>query len=80
LKKAKVLMSAALAAVLAAGMVLPAYADTKDEIAAAQSAQAQTQSSLNEAENQISSLQTKKGDLETYLNDLNTQLSSWRRI
>ena len=70
------IVSIVLAAALTVSQAaVPAFADTRAEIAAAEASKNEAQSSLDEAQSNISSLQTEKTELETYLNELNTQLT-----
>ena len=72
----KKIVSIILAAALTVSQAaVPAFADTRADIAAAEASKNEAQSSLDEAQSNISSLQTEKTELETYLNELNTQLT-----
>ena len=72
----KKIVSIILAAALTVSQaVVPAFADTRADIAAAEASKNEAQSSLDEAQSNISSLQTEKTELETYLTELNTQLT-----
>lgn len=73
--KAKKILSAVLAGVIAAGVVIPCYADTtKDKLTEAQKQQQQAESSLSGTKERISRLEAKKGQSENYLTELNSQL------
>lgn len=73
--KAKKILSAVLAGVIAAGVVIPCYADTaKDKLTEAQKQQQQAESSLSGTKERISRLEAKKGQSESYLTELNSQL------
>ena len=70
------IVSIVLAAVLTVSQaVVPAFADTQADIAAAEASKNEAQSSLDKTQSNISSLQTEKTELETYLNELNAQLT-----
>lgn len=63
-----------LAAVLAVSMCLPAMADTKDEIAAAESAKSEAEAELARTNDKIDGLEAKTDGLEKYLGELNGQM------
>ena len=72
----KKIVSIILAAALTVSQaVVPAFADTRADIAAAEASKNEAQNSLDEAQSNINNLQTEKTELETYLNELNTQLT-----
>ena len=72
----KKIVSIILAAALTVSQaVVPAFADTRADIAAAEASKNEAQNSLDEAQSNINNLQTEKTELETYLNELNAQLT-----
>lgn len=73
--KAKKILSAVLAGVITAAVVLPCYAaTTKDKLTEAKKQQQQTESSLSGTKERISRLEARKGESEGYLTELNSQL------
>ena len=75
MRRNKIVSIVLAAALTVSQAVVPAFADTRADIAAAEASKNEAQSSLDEAQSNISSLQTEKTELETYLNELNTQLT-----
>lgn len=66
-------VSLLLAGMLSLSLCLNVFADTSDEIAAAQAEKAYAESSLAQTQANISSLESKKAELESYLWQLNAQ-------
>ena len=75
MRRNKIVSIVLAAALTVSQAAVPAFADTRADIAAAEASKNEAQSSLDEAQSNISSLQTEKTELETYLNELNTQLT-----
>lgn len=69
----KRMISAILAGMLTLSMSIHAFADTSDEIAAAQAEKAYAESSLADTQANISNLESKKASLESYLWELSAQ-------
>ena len=61
--------------VLVPALVVPSWADTRDELSQAEQEKNAAESLLQETQDRIDTLESKKGEAESYLKELNDQLT-----